>query len=118
MYAEPHGLGNGNSLSQALLWLQELLLGRLGTAMAVLALAAIGFGMLQGRLSWRDGARVLSGCFILFGAPMIAAAIADLATSDSGALEATVQMPPALPSPIPDTPASDSDPYAGASVPL
>lgn len=59
----------------ALGWLQGTLLGNVATAVAVMAVAAVGFMMLTGRLSWRFGATVILGCFILFGASAIVAGI-------------------------------------------
>jgi type IV secretion system protein VirB2 len=59
----------------ALLWLQGTLLGNVATAVAVMAVAAVGFMMLTGRLNWRFGASVIIGCFILFGASAIVAGI-------------------------------------------
>lgn len=56
-------------------WLQGTLLGTVATTVAVIAVAAVGFMMLTGRLSWRYGAIVIIGCFILFGATTIVAGI-------------------------------------------
>ena len=41
----------------------------------VIAVAAVGFMMLTGRLNWRYGATVILGLFILFGAAGIVAGI-------------------------------------------
>ncbi|KRA81401.1 type VI secretion protein [Altererythrobacter sp. Root672] len=59
----------------ALGWLQGTLLGNVATAVAVMAVAAVGFMMLTGRMNWRFGATVILGCFILFGAASIVAGI-------------------------------------------
>ncbi|MCB2075379.1 MAG: TrbC/VirB2 family protein [Novosphingobium sp.] len=59
----------------ALGWLQGTLLGNVATAVAVMAVAAVGFMMLTGRLNWRFGATVIIGCFILFGAGAIVSGI-------------------------------------------
>jgi len=59
----------------ALAWLQGTLLGNVATAVAVMAVAAVGFMMLTGRMNWRFGATVIIGCFILFGAGTIVAGI-------------------------------------------
>jgi len=59
----------------ALAWLQGTLLGNVATAVAVMAVAAVGFMMLTGRMNWRFGATVIIGCFILFGAASIVAGI-------------------------------------------
>lgn len=59
----------------ALTWLQGTLLGNVATAIAVMAVAAVGMMMLTGRLNWRFGATVIIGCFILFGAGAIVSGI-------------------------------------------
>ena len=56
-------------------WLQGTLLGTVATVVAVIAVAAVGFMMLTGRINWRYGATVILGCFILFGAASIVAGI-------------------------------------------
>ena len=48
-------------------------------AVAVMAVAAVGFMMLTGRLNWRFGATVIIGVFILFGAASIVAGIQGVA---------------------------------------
>jgi type IV secretion system protein VirB2 len=58
-----------------LMWLQGTLLGNVATAVAVIAVAMVGFMMLTGRMNWRFGATVIIGCFILFGAGTIVAGI-------------------------------------------
>ena len=59
----------------ALSWLQGTLLGTAATVAAVIAVAAVGFAMLTGRINWRHGAVVILGCFILFGAATIVGGI-------------------------------------------
>ena len=70
--ADPQGSG---PIVAALSWLQGTLLGNVATAVAVMAVAAVGFMMLTGRLNWRFGATVIVGCFVLFGAASIVAGI-------------------------------------------
>ncbi len=70
--ADPAGSG---PIVAALGWLQGTLLGNVATAVAVMAVAAVGFMMLTGRLNWRFGATVIIGVFILFGAASIVAGI-------------------------------------------
>jgi type IV secretion system protein VirB2 len=70
--ADPAGSG---PINNALLWLQGTLLGTVATTIAVMAVAAIGFMMLTGRMNWRFGATVIIGVFILFGATTIVAGI-------------------------------------------
>lgn len=96
-------------------WINGLLLGSVGSTIAVIAVALFGFGMLTGRTDFRRGGRVLLGCFILFGASLIARGLMDLAALGGGG-EIVVQEPPPPP-PAPSNP-QRNDPYAGASVPL
>jgi len=70
--ADPQGAG---PIVNALAWLQGTLLGTVATTVAVMAVAAIGFMMLTGRMNWRFGATVIVGVFILFGATTIVAGI-------------------------------------------
>jgi type IV secretion system protein VirB2 len=70
--ANPQGSG---PIVAALMWLQGTLLGNVATAVAVIAVAMVGFMMLTGRMNWRFGATVIIGCFILFGAGTIVAGI-------------------------------------------
>jgi type IV secretion system protein VirB2 len=70
--ADPAGSG---PIVAALAWLQGTLLGNVATAVAVMAVAAVGFMMLTGRMNWRFGATVIIGCFILFGAGAIVSGI-------------------------------------------
>lgn len=70
--ADPQG---SDPIVGALMWLQGTLLGNVATAVAVIAVAMVGFMMLTGRLNWRFGATVIIGCFILFGAGTIVAGI-------------------------------------------
>jgi len=75
--ADPRGSGPINA---ALGWMQGTLLGSVATAVAVMAVAAVGFGMLTGRMNWRFGATVIIGVFIIFGAASIVAGIQSAAT--------------------------------------
>jgi len=69
---DPAGSG---PIVAALAWMQGTLLGTVATAVAVMAVAAVGFMMLTGRMNWRFGATVIIGCFILFGAASIVGGI-------------------------------------------
>ncbi|GAA5049187.1 MULTISPECIES: TrbC/VirB2 family protein [Erythrobacteraceae] len=69
---DPAGSG---PINNALAWMQNTLLGSVATAVAVMAVAAVGFMMLTGRMNWRFGATVILGCFIIFGAASIVAGI-------------------------------------------
>lgn len=76
-YSDPAGSG---VLVSAVNWLQGTLLGTVATVAAIIAVAAVGFMMLTGRMNWRYGATVILGCFILFGASSIVAGIHSTAT--------------------------------------
>ncbi|MDP3677399.1 MAG: TrbC/VirB2 family protein [Novosphingobium sp.] len=77
-FAAPDPAGSGPIVS-AVGWLQGTLLGNVATAVAVIAVAAIGFLMLTGRINWKYGATVVLGLFILFGAASIVAGIRSVA---------------------------------------
>ncbi|MDX2237095.1 MAG: TrbC/VirB2 family protein [Hyphomonadaceae bacterium] len=70
----PNPRGSGPILA-AVNWVQGTLLGNVATAVAVIAVAAVGFMMLTGRINWRYGVTVILGAFILFGAAAIVAGI-------------------------------------------
>ncbi len=116
--ADPVG---SDPLVAALGWLQGTLLGTIATTIAIIAVAVIGMMMLSGRINWRNGATVIIGCFILFGAGAIAAGIRSAASGGYGRGEEPppapyVAPPPPMPvpSPAPTRPAN-YDPYAGAA---
>ena len=69
---DPEGSG---VIVSAVEWLQGTLMGTVATVVAVIAVAAVGFMMLTGRVNWRHGAVVILGCFVLFGAASIVAGI-------------------------------------------
>lgn len=70
--ADPQGSG---PILAAVEWLQGTLLGNVATAVAIIAVAFVGFMMLTGRMNWRYGVTVIVGCFILFGAASIVSGI-------------------------------------------
>ena len=74
---DPQGSG---PIVAALGWLQGTLLGNVATAVAVIAVAMVGFMMLTGRMNWKHGATVILGCFILFGAAAIVSGIQSAAS--------------------------------------
>jgi type IV secretory pathway VirB2 component (pilin) len=73
-WAQTDPRGSGPILA-AVQWVQGTLLGNVATAIAVVAVAIVGFMMLTGRMNWRHGITVILGCFILFGAAAIVAGI-------------------------------------------
>ena len=70
--ADPQGSG---PIVNALAWMQGTLLGNVATAVAVMAVAAVGFMLLSGRMNWRFGATVIVGFCVLFGASSIVSGI-------------------------------------------
>ena len=109
-------------LVAAISWLQDVLLGTAATSIAVIAIAAIGFGMLTGRVNIRHGATVILGCFILFGASTIVNGLRYAASGVGGydPPPVIVAAPPPPPPPRvqPTGVPAPYDPYAGASVPI
>ena len=75
--SDPQGSG---PILAALTWLQGTLLGNAATAVAVIAVAMVGFMMLTGRVNWKFGATVILGCFVLFGSAAIVSGIQAAAT--------------------------------------
>jgi type IV secretory pathway VirB2 component (pilin) len=75
--ADPSGSG---PILSALTWIQNTLMGTVATTAAVIAIAAVGFMMLTGRIDWRRGLTVILGAFIIFGAAAIVAGIRAAAT--------------------------------------
>lgn len=78
-HAQTGDPAGSSPLIAALDWVQGTLLGNLATTAAVIAVAAVGFMMLTGRMDWRRGLTVVIGCFIIFGAVSIVAGIRSLA---------------------------------------
>ena len=114
--ADPVG---SSPLLAAASWVQTTMLGTVASVVAILCVAALGMMMLSGRLNARRGAVVILGCFILFGAPVIAnGLLAALSTERNGALMTPYEAPVASVAPLQAPPSIGSyDPYAGAAVP-
>jgi type IV secretory pathway VirB2 component (pilin) len=111
-----------DTLVMAVQWVQGVMTGSVATVVAVIAVAMTGAMMLNGRIDWRRGATVIIGCFIIFGAPAIAAGLAGVMTGDVGPVPPAVPFTPILsaPAPAPARPAAPPagyDPYAGAAMP-
>lgn len=98
-------------------WIESVATGSLASIVAVIAVAIVGMMMLSGRLEVRRGITVVAGCFLVFGANLIARGI--LGAVDRGVASQTATTTSAI-SPLADTPKPTPqpyDPYAGASVP-
>ena len=105
-----------SSLFMAANWIESLLTGQLGTAVAVISVAIMGVSMLGGRLAYKDGVRILSGCFILFGAPVIAGSLAGLGRNE----RLNLSSPPmvaqvTVPQKVTAGSTNPFDPYIGSS---
>jgi type IV secretory pathway VirB2 component (pilin) len=72
------GQASSSSIVASVIWIEHALLGTAATAVAVICIAGLGFTFLAGRIPGRRAVTVLIGCFILFGAPGIAAGLSAL----------------------------------------
>ncbi len=88
------GIASG-SVGAAAAWIEQLLFGSVGVAIAVLAVGLLGFRMLLGYSSPKEAGRILLGCFILFGAPAIARALAGAAPIDTRSVPGNLVTPAA-----------------------
>ena len=100
-----------NAIVDAARWADTVLLGPIATSVAVMAVAFIGFAMLNGRISWRRGASVILGCFLIFGSRSIVAGFDYREQQPPESVNAATPPPPAFP-----PPPEGYDPYAGASI--
>ena len=113
---------SGGTIALAVSWVEGALLGATATAVATIAVASIGYLAFTGRMDFRRAAQVLFGCFVLFGAPTIAAGLQGIASAFYGepASATSSNLPGtkvslAVPEPAPASrPAYD--PYAGAAI--
>lgn len=96
-------------------WIGGTLFGSLAVGLCVIAVAIVGLMLMSGRTAVREGARVVLGCFVLLGAPVIAAELRGFAAEaePSPTVEASTTRA-SLPTPV--LPPSNYDPYAGASL--
>ncbi|MFN3818952.1 TrbC/VirB2 family protein [Blastomonas sp.] len=107
------------ALATAAAWVQAALTGTIAVSIAVIAIAAVGAGMMSGRIDIRRAVTTILGCFVVFGAPLIASGI--LEAVEPGAIDApyvppvTMEQPAAMPR-ISRQP--EYDPYAGAAMPV
>lgn len=101
-------------ITAAMDWLLALLSGSIITSLCVIAIAGLGLLMLNGQVPLREAARVILGCFILLGAPVIAQGLMGFGQNAPRSPEPAVTQP-ATP-PRLDLPPANYDPYAGASL--
>lgn len=108
-----------DAVGSAIGWTVSLLSGSLAVAIAMIAVAGVGFLALQGRLDLRRAVAVILGCFIIFGASGIASGIADMlgpAGQDGSSGPPQPTPPPAVAAQSSPT-SQPYDPYAGAALP-
>ncbi len=110
-----------NVFGAAMQWLQGTLLGTIATAVAVIAVASVGFLLMSGRIDVRRGAQVIFGCFVIFGASSIASGLVNGLMGSGSAPQAPEVITPAPAYPPvaaqKAAPATPFDPYAGAALP-
>ncbi len=103
-------------LNEASDWLLAVLIGQVAVGLCVVAIAVIGLTMLTGRLPIRRGIVVVTGCFVLLGAPIIASGLLT-ATSPTFSEKSMPHSPPDRVlyerEPLPE---ATYNPYAGASL--
>jgi len=108
---------SSSSIVAGVAWIEHALLGTTATAIAVICVAGVGYQFLTGRVPARRAITVILGCFILFGAPGIAAALGALASrgpvADTAEQEAPLP-PQVVPISRPPSRAAPNpfDPYA------
>ena len=109
---------SSNAIAAALSWIVGTLTGGLATSVAILAIAGFGLLLLSGRLPKRRGAQLILGCFVIFGAPTIAAGLLNALLHQPSELPPPASVPVAAAGP-PATAMSTEpyDPYAGAALP-
>lgn len=106
---------SGSVLGPAADWLSGTLLGSVAISLCVIAIACVGLLLMTGRLAIRHAVQVVLGCFVLLGAPVIAAGLRGAADEASGSPVPREPIVAATPAP-PPLPQSTFDPYAGASL--
>ncbi|MDN3647273.1 TrbC/VirB2 family protein [Pontixanthobacter aestiaquae] len=109
---EPSG---SDPVANAVNWITDTMLGSVAISLCVLAVAYVGLMMLTGHLSARVALRVILGCFVLLGAPVLASALMGLISQETAAPQAYVASPNTELGPREELPPADYDPYAGAS---
>ena len=102
-----------SSLTGSSEWIVDVMFGPVAVGLCALAVAFVGAMMLTGRWHLRLGFRVVLGCFVLLGAPMIATGLYSFESSAATELASASPPEPAFPR---DLPPAEYNPYAQASV--
>ncbi|QDH34043.1 TrbC/VirB2 family protein [Porphyrobacter sp. YT40] len=107
--------GGGAPMVESARWIESVMLGEIALGVCIIAVAFIGALMLTGRLPLREGAQIVVGCFVLLGAPVIAAGMLEFAISPFNA-QLTVLHPNVRSTLRQELPEASYNPYAQASV--
>ncbi|KWV91779.1 TrbC/VirB2 family protein [Erythrobacter sp. YT30] len=81
---------SNTSISSATDWLESIVLSDIAITLCVIAVALLGFSILQGRISFQLGARCVIGIFVLLSAPTIAGGFSTLGSSAHDAAPRTI----------------------------
>ena len=84
------------------------------TALCVIGVALLGFAMLTGRFHVRKGFGVVVGCFLVLGAPSVAAGLVSMINPSHNPSNAKLPPSPLLPDAREGLQPATKDPYAGA----
>lgn len=111
---------SGSAFVTAVHWVEAALTGSIATAVATVAVASLGYLAFMGRMDFRRAAQVVLGCFILFGASLIAAGLQGIASQFSDGTSAPepseiATSPVKLPEQNRPAIRPAHDPYAGAT---
>jgi type IV secretory pathway VirB2 component (pilin) len=68
-------MDQGDTISIAVRWVLDLMLGSVATSLATVAVALFGLMMFNGTIDRRRALSIVIGCFILFGAQSLAIGI-------------------------------------------
>lgn len=102
-----------SAITNAMDWMAGLIGGSAATAIAVVAVALVGFAMLSGHVSTRRAASVAIGCFLLFGAHALSVGFLSAVRTDAAREELAIAPPPPPPSVKKPKP---FNPYSKASM--
>lgn len=101
-------------IATSLQWIGAVVFDQIAVGLCVLAVAFVGYRMLIGRISLRTGLRVVLGCSVLLGAPVIATSFMASLNDRPAAIAAVPDAPES--SPRGELERAEYDPYAGASL--
>lgn len=103
-------------MAEAIEWIVALLTGTMATIVAILAVAIVGISFLWGRVHLSQAFRVVIGCFIIFGAGLLASGLGSLGAGSGDTAEPlAASQPPVFRAP--EVIEGAYQPYPGAAVP-